>query len=285
MEQRAHITFNHNPVNPDTDVAREDKVQVQRGRLNRYDTTVPLDVHMVHVYSAEGHLKGVIPQDRYNLLRDRFEHIAQHHPEVLSKHGVHTFEQELVHLLERYHDGYGEDQVGDTQMRHHWAVPAPFMRAIRESCHVTDEGFASPFNFSPYLQRYFSMYPRDEVFGAVGNRYQYPLQGSNQLNPEYEAKAMDKAVRWAIHSAVQQEARDRPVMALMFLPNWECTAYQQHNTSYLHVLATFPDGYFRFQRHTRHSATLNMADPPKWGVRLILIANKPGQHEYYHHKS
>ena len=104
--QRANITFNHVPINPDTDIDPGTTSQVQRGRLNRYNAAELVDIDMVHVYNTDVCLKGTVSQHKYNLLKDRYDHTALHHPDVMTKHGVQSFEQELAHLMDRYQDGY-----------------------------------------------------------------------------------------------------------------------------------------------------------------------------------
>ena len=70
------------------------------------------------------------------------------------------------------------------------------MQAITAGLGATTERFASPLNFNPEFGSYHSMYSEDKLFGANHDAYSCRWVGSSQVNPEYEAKAMERAVRW-----------------------------------------------------------------------------------------
>ena len=66
------------------------------------------------------------------------------------------------------------------------------------------------------------MYSEHRLFGATYDAYSHRWQGSSQANPEYEAKEMERALRWAIFSA--QETNE-PILTTFVLPDWAGTAY------------------------------------------------------------
>ena len=75
------------------------------------------------------------------------------------------------------------------------------MQALKDGPSVTTERFASPLNFNPNTTCYFSMCAEDALFGANFDAYSVKWTSASQVNPEYEAVAMEKAMRWAILSA------------------------------------------------------------------------------------
>ncbi len=61
------------------------------------------------------------------------------------------------------------------------------------------------------------MYAEDALFGANFDAYSMKWTGASQVNPEYQAVAMEKAMRWAILSA---EEATEPVLTTFALPWW-----------------------------------------------------------------
>jgi len=66
--------------------------------------------------------------------------------------------------------------------------------SFRNGLSVTTKRFASPLNFNPNMTCYFSMYAEDALFGANFDAYSVKWTGASQVNPEYEAVAMEKAM-------------------------------------------------------------------------------------------
>lgn len=85
-------------------------------------------------------------------------------------------------------------------------LPEEYMNALVQSCNIGCEKFASPLNFSPLVKQYCSLYEQDRVLGANIDAYKTAWEGACQANPPHDAKAMEKAVRWAICSAEQSGA-------------------------------------------------------------------------------
>ncbi len=87
------------------------------------------------------------------------------------------------------------------------------MQALKDGPSVTTERFASPLNFNPNTTCYFSMCAEDALFGANFDAYSVKWTSASQVNPEYEAVAMEKAMRWAILSA---EEAAKPVLTTLY---------------------------------------------------------------------
>ena len=148
-------------------------------------------------------------------------------------------------MLTRYKDGHRNGKL-KTRLKNHWATPDGFMQALIEGLSLETERFASPMNFNPSMKAYFSLYKEDEVFGATHNAFSQRWTGASQCNPEYEPTDMDKAVRWAICSALEN---DQPSLTAFVLPWWEDTAYfkwMQHPC--VHPVSRIPGKRFKFKK-------------------------------------
>ena len=70
------------------------------------------------------------------------------------------------------------------------------------------------------------------------------MAGSFQANPEYEAKDMEKALRWATIFSAQET--DEPVLTTFVLPDWAGTAYLRWMSHPLvQEIATIKKAHFR----------------------------------------
>ena len=92
------------------------------------------------------------------------------------------------------------------------------MKPAADGLSTTTERFASLLNLNKTSDRYCSMYLEDKLFGATHDAYSHEWQGSSWANPEYEAKDMKKALRWAILSA---QETDETVLTTCVLPGWD----------------------------------------------------------------
>ena len=179
--------------------------------------------------------------------------------------------------LTRYQDGYTTGKA-KTTLKNHWATPDAYMQAMIEGLSLEKERFASPLNFTPTMQTYFSLYKEDEVFGATHDAFSRPWVGASQCNPEYEPNAMDKAVRWAIASAMESP---EPTLTAFVLPWWEDTAYFKWMTHpNVHKLTRIPARQFRFKRFDYSRTGVLHAGNPRWDVNFFVVANDDGLHKY-----
>lgn len=107
-------------------------------------------------------------------------------------------------------------------------------------------------------------------------------------HPAHDAKAMDKAVRWAISSATSS---DLPCLTLFVLPKWSATSYNKclfH--PFVHDLVTTP---------ARGNQQMQLSKPDAWtGVksqwedrpfrrqyRIFCVANPAGIKSFYKHEA
>ena len=231
-----------------------------------------------HIYSRDGCLCGCFPEARLQQLWRRF----QTHSKRLDLASLRpeSFECELVLLLSRYRAKSTHDAGGRVNLRNHWAVPDTVMTALRSVTSFDTELFASPLNVSSHTLHYCSVFGRDQLFGATLDAYSRQWTGSVELNPEYEAPDMLKAVRWALASAAVSES---PFLALTVLPSWashpHALALRTHPD--VHLLTTVPTGAFNFRRATYTPYDTVQGSFAKWPVTLAVIGNPAGYESYF----
>ena len=231
-----------------------------------------------YVYSCDGCLCGCFPEPRLQQLWRRFslhstrQDLASLRPE--------PFESELVLLLRRYRTKSSHDAGGKVDLRNHWAVPDSIMAALRSVTSFDTELFASPLNVSPFTLHYCSVFARDQLFGATLDAYSRQWTGSVELNPEYEAPDMHKAIRWALASAAVSAS---PFLALAILPAWASHPHAAALRSHpgVHILTTVPAGAFAFRRATYTPYDTAQGTHANWPVHIALIANPAGYETYF----
>ena len=180
----------------------------------------------------------------------------------------------IAALLSRYKNSLPSENNARTNMRNHWATPPVLMGGLIKSLKLTVERFASPLNFCPEMQQYFSAKEDDQAFGAGVDTYSTPWLGASQANPEYEHAEMAKAVRWAIMSAATtQEAS----MTIFILPEWTRSAYYRYlQDPRVHRLMVIPKDKFMFRAPDFWSTGRDYASHPKWNINIFVVANVAG---------
>ena len=96
-----------------------------------------------------------------------------------------------------------------------WVAPKSLMEAIKVRLGATQERFACPLNCDTSYQPYYSPFAHDTQFGAQHDAYSCRWTGSSQANLDCTAKEMQKAVRWAISSAMDQ---NEPSLTAFVMP-------------------------------------------------------------------
>lgn len=84
-------------------------------------------------------------------------------------------------------------------------LPDKFMQAAEIGCSISMEHNSSPLTHSPHIPNYTSSIAQDSIFGAQHASAPHIFTGSSMVHPQHSAKAMDKAVRWAISSATSSD--------------------------------------------------------------------------------
>ena len=116
----------------------------------------------------------------------------------------------------------------------------------------------------------------DALFGANFDAYSVKWTGASQVNPEYEAVAMEKAMRWALLSA---EETTKPVLTTFVLP-WRdekgssYARWLSHET--VQAIATIDRSKFRFSAPRHWADEQEQWCYPRRNVHFLIVANEAG---------
>eukprot|EP00854_Cymbomonas_tetramitiformis_P034019 gene34019-biopygen3761 len=123
------------------------------------------------------------------------------------------------------------------------------MEAVEEAMGARTEAFASPLNVHKNTTKtYYSQYPRDSVFGAVGSAWeaQWEQLGAYQFNPEYTAEDLYRALKKAINATKTAE----PVLGVGIYPTYAKGPYRKllnkHMGYRVHERLEVKEGQFTF---------------------------------------
>ena len=237
---------------------------------------------LLRVYSPEGTLAGVMTRQRINRLHSEYRYHETQHPREFETLAPLGFLPELGAMFARYNTGKDRGDGGRVDMNMHWGTPTPVREALRTSCRVTHEMYASPLNFHLSLDHYFSAHPRDVLFGALGSAYGHkwggPLGGvgrSVYMNPEYRAQEMRRALEWAIAASLDPA----PFSAVGVLPRWFSSAYMNllgHPN--VERVVTFKRNTFAFIPPDALGTT--GGGKAGWPVMVIEVTNAAGRAKY-----
>jgi ribonuclease HI len=297
-EIRTKIDIRHKAIRPHLSTVPTGRYNAQVRKCTRFEPVFlegqrqPDDydaapaVRLAVVYDPDGDPVGTLTLERLAILKSRYDAVTEEAPLVSRHHSAGYFEADLAALLRRYRQGAavtGRD--GRVKLENHWATPPKFFEVLKSRFKLRKERFASPLNFNPFLEEYWSVHPEDALFGAHHDAFGCRWTGSSQANAEYEHADLFKAMRWAVHSAALDP--NRATFTLLIHPAWD----QRSNTSYnrwLHergdaavVLMRIPKNKFKFCRPTQWADADAMAGHPRWDVNIVLVANIAGMEKYY----
>ncbi|KAK3247699.1 hypothetical protein CYMTET_42808 [Cymbomonas tetramitiformis] len=137
---------------------------------------------------------------------------------------VGSFEEEVAQLLIRY-SSKAELKQRRRNLQNHWTLPPEMMEAVHSAMGAKTEVFASPLNVHRDTTSYYSQYPRDAVFGAMGSAWEAKWEdlGAYQFNPEYTAEDLHRALK----KAIEATKKDKPVLGVGVYPTYAKTPYRK----------------------------------------------------------
>ena len=100
------------------------------------------------------------------------------------------------------------------------------MKALKDTLGPFTERFASPMDRSPHSLPFWSAHEEDGLFGANHGAYSSLWTGLSQAFPGTEDEACEKAIRWAIASALTRP--DDPTCTILLLPNLPSRPHMKH---------------------------------------------------------
>ena len=268
------------PVTPGQDV-----VASGRWRLVRDTPADGASSDVIRLYSPEGSLVGTLGRGRLHRLHLEYHrYTCAPSPPGRDSLAPMGFLPELGALFRRYATGRDRGDGSKVNMNNHWGTPTRLREEIRTRYAATDEMFASPLNFNLEFERYCSAHPRDVLFGAVGNAYEFawgrqsgpPRAGhSLYMNPEYALRELRKALEWAIAAS----ERPAPFSAVGVFPRWHSAPYMNllGHPNVLRV-ATFERNTFAFVLPDGVGDGGGRA--AEWPVMVLEVSNAGGRRAY-----
>ena len=260
-------------VNPDFDIVGTGAFTIAKVRA---DDDSPV-VNLCAVHDPDGSTLSTITVARLTALYSAFcRSRAMGDPAELP---IQEFPQELAKLISRYREGSTHSQYC-IKSSNFWATPKTLMDVIKAGFGITQERFACPLDFEPTLQSYYSPFPEDARFGAQHDAYSCKWTGASQAMPESSAQEMQKAVRWAIGSAMEAAEPSLTVFVLPFHDKTG-TSYQQWlGHPLVHNIAKIPKRAIKLQAPEAWKTGQTFRGHPRWDYLLFAVANNAGIQQF-----
>jgi ribonuclease HI len=284
---RNQLLIHTSAINPHTDIEPTGRhevfireVEMRTDKQNWLKT-------LACIYTPDGKCHYTLTPERAAVLYSKYQQAMQYKPKLMRKLKAGSFAEELYALMCRYRDGSDIDSSrhdDHIKLSNHWATPPELYDALQQLTGITKERFASPLNFNPKMQQYWSVHKRDQIFGARWDTYRYQWTGSSVHNPEYEDPALNKNMATAVAAAQHTQA---PVLGVHILPAWT----DSNRTSYMAWLSHYPENckhvlqiprrHFRFQKPTTWELGDMYAGHPRWDVNIVVTGNQAGFTQHF----
>ena len=227
--------------------------------------------NVANIYSPMGKVQGTKTMERLDILHSAFQQSLRNCPDIHKQHGSPDFVTAVNRLLSRYTNKCTKGGK-KSKPNNHCSITNGYMKALQNGL-GTIERFASPLNYNPTSDCYFSPYPADRLFGANVDAFSCKWQGASEVHPEHESAEMEKALRWAIYSA---EDTSEPTLTALVLPWWNDTG-----TSYnrwlthpaIQEVATIKRNKFKFKNLMQWADGIEHTGNPKTDIRIMIVAN------------
>ncbi len=214
LTRRIHINT-LDTVNPDQDIMATGAYTMSM-RHEQYTSSTTI----ANIYNPMGKVQGSVTLERLEILHSAFQQALKTCPDIHRQYGSPNFVTAVSRLLSRYTNNHTK-QGKNTRITNHCSIPNGYMQALQIGLGITIERFASPLNYNPTSECYFSLYPEDRLFGANVDAFSCRWKGASEVHPDHEPAEMEKALRWAIFSA---EDTCEPTLTALVLPWSDDTA-------------------------------------------------------------
>jgi ribonuclease HI len=277
------LHISHRATNPHTDIApthrfvvevREEQARHQAGK-GKSARAVDVRYLAACVYGLDGRCVGQMEPARLYHLHACFQTVRRERPELCDELKSGSFEEEVYKLLIRYKRSGQAHQ----QRYRNWAVPSDVIGVLHTHLGLDTARMSSPLTYDMRMAHYWTAHERDQLFGAGWDAHNSKWTGYSECSPDLAHRDMEKAVRWAVHSAA---STDVPTATVMILPDWSIDA----STAYRRWIKAAPahclelvkvnGRCFRFQEVDAWKGCPTHHDHPPWGVTILLVANAPG---------
>lgn len=130
------------------------------------------------------------------------------------------FEHKVGKLLNRYQDKHSKHKSNHWQscsLKDQSMTPDAYLHALIVGYGVTSGRFASPLNFNPAMNSYYSIFDQDRVFGATVNVFSTHLKQTQTMNPNAWKR------QYAGPSSMQSNLK--PSLTVFVLPRQTSSGY------------------------------------------------------------
>ena len=141
---------------------------------------------MTCLYGIDGKCSGTITPQRLSILQDAYNSALHQDAHALLDPPVRDLATEIQGLLHRLPQISMTGNNTKAECSHYWALPTHYMTAFRNHVLVTKETMASPLDFNPELQEFWTADPGNRVFGPRKNAFSIQSTGFSICHPMYD---------------------------------------------------------------------------------------------------
>jgi exonuclease III/ribonuclease HI len=290
---RKQLVIHPDPINPHADVHPTGRYEVsvrpitqyQRDPSAGYASGEHVEQVMACIYQPDGKCTHMTRPEVAAHLHQRYLYMQEQHPEVMKRLEAGTFAEELYKLMCRYNEGtvcstkQGRYTI---EMKHQRAMPSAVRAALQQIAGCDKERLASPLSVHPGTTAYWSIHKQDQVFGARYDAYKVQWMGASIASPDFTEEQANKAMVWAIQSAIQTE---QPTLTMLLIPTYtksgDSTAHMKWVKNYpgcCKHLMTLPKSLVKLEPSP--TARHQPAEHLKWSTQLIAVGNTAGFAKY-----
>ena len=159
--------------------------------INTNQNTIQIKDEMTHLYDETGKHLITIPITRLKWLWDQYSKAKD------SPHGLtpptQPFETEIIWLYQRYK--YRIPKTDPLKLAQ-YSLPKILLDHIIASFNITHTYFSSPVTCSTQIDKFYSPFKRDKIFGSMGQAFSYKWKGIGYAHPHNKTDTQ-KAIHWA----------------------------------------------------------------------------------------
>ena len=142
-----------------------------------------------HIYENTGRHLITIPTTRLKWLWQQYNKVKY------NTHGLvpptQTFEKEVVWLYQRYKSKIFKNSSTKTTLH---TLPTNIMDSLITTFNISHSYFSSPVSCSTKISKFYSLFGRDKVFGALGTAFQFKWKGIGYAHPHNEKTANKQSI-------------------------------------------------------------------------------------------
>ena len=156
--------------------------------------------------------------------------ISHYTPKSITLHPpIQSFETKIAWLYQRYKYQVSKNNPFQNT---YYTLPTPILNHIFTTFNIIHSYFSSPVTCPTSIQKLYSPFSRDKIFGSLGTCFQYRWHGLGYAHP-HDKNADQKSLYWARLAA----STDPYNITIIALPN---NKWYDNITS---LIGPFPDTY------------------------------------------